>query len=112
MYWFITEEEKKPLSMIQKQFLEERHWAITGPKALGNLFYQWPGPKVIKLFSCSTQLSVKFILLINVKMSTIVDILTFISKINTTFERLEARNFVICRYFSFYERLKFCAQLS
>ena len=28
-----------------------------------------PGPEVIKLFSCSTQLSMKFILLINVKNS-------------------------------------------
>ena len=65
-----------------------------------------PGPKVIKLFSCSTQLSTKFqllinlkyrqikkflalnlsdvvfILLINVKMQTIVVILTFMSRIN------------------------------
>ena len=38
----------------------------------------------IKLFSCSTQLSTKFILLINVKMPKIVDILTCISMINTT----------------------------
>ena len=30
-------------------------------------------PEVIKLFPCSTQLSTKLILLINVKMSTIVD---------------------------------------
>ena len=30
-----------------------------------------PGPKVIKLFSFSTQLSLKFILLINVKMPTL-----------------------------------------
>ena len=36
-----------------------------------------PGPQVIKLFSCSTQLRLKFILLINVKMPTIVGILTF-----------------------------------
>ena len=36
-----------------------------------------------KTFSCSTQLSMKFIMLINVKMPTI-DILTFISMINTT----------------------------
>ena len=36
------------------------------------------GPGVIKLFPCSTQLSTKFILLINVKMPT------FISMINTT----------------------------
>ena len=38
------------------------------------------------LFSCSTQLSMKFILLINVKMPTIVGILTFISRINSTSE--------------------------
>ena len=70
-------------------------------------------PEVIKLFSCSTQLSMKFILLINVKMPTIVGILTFISMINTTSERLKAINFFICRYFIFTEQLKFCAhQLS
>ena len=72
------------------------------------------GPEIIKLFSCSTQLSTKFILLINVKMPTIVGILTFISMINTTSERLKARYmyFFIGRYFSFYEQLKFRAQLS
>ena len=42
----------------------------------------------------------------------IVGILKFISLINTTFERLQARNFFICRYFSVYDRLKFRAQLS
>ena len=68
-------------------------------------------PEVIKHFSYSTQLSTKFILLINVKM-TIVGILTFISMINTATERLKTRNFYICRYFSFYEQLKFHAQLS
>ena len=41
-----------------------------------------PSPEI--LFSCSTQLSMKFILLINVKMPTIVGILTIISRINTT----------------------------
>ena len=63
-------------------------------------------------FSYSTQLSTKFILLINVKMPTIVGILTLISMINTTTERMKARNFSICRYLSIYEQLKFCAQLS
>ena len=29
------------------------------------------GPKVIQLFSCSTQLSMKFVLLINLKLQTI-----------------------------------------
>ena len=43
------------------------------------------GPKAIKLASCSPQLSMKFILLITVKMPTIVGILAFISMINTPF---------------------------
>ena len=50
----------------------------------------------------STQLSTK-IVLINVKMSPIIGILTFICMINTTSESLKARNVFICRYFSFYE---------
>ena len=70
------------------------------------------GPEVIKLFPCSTQLSTKFIMLINVKMPTVVGILTFISMINATVERLKARNFLICRYLSLDEQLKFLAQLS
>ena len=41
------------------------------------------GPEVIKLFSCSTQLSMIFFLLINVKMPTIVGILTFMSGKNS-----------------------------
>ena len=69
-------------------------------------------PRGFKLFTCSTQLITKFILLINVKISTIVGILTFICMINTTSERLKARNFFICLWFSFYEQLKFRAQLS
>ena len=45
------------------------------------------GLEVIKLFSCSTQMSMKFIMLINVKIPTIkiptmVGILTFMSMIN------------------------------
>ena len=39
-------------------------------------------PEVIKLFPYSTQLSMKFFLLINVKMPTIVGILTFMSRKN------------------------------
>ena len=42
-----------------------------------------PGPEVIKLFSCSTHLSMNFFLLINVKMPTIVGILTFMSANNS-----------------------------
>ena len=76
-----------------------------------NLYFQ-SGFKVIKPFLCSTQLSTKFILLINVKMPTIVGILTFISMINKTSARLKSRRFFICQYFSIYEQLKFSAQLS
>ena len=55
--------------------------------------------------------SMKFILLINVKMPTIVGILTFMSMINTTFNSLKARKVFICQHFSFYEQLQFHAQL-
>ena len=44
--------------------------------------YFQPGAEVVKLFACSTQLRTKFSLLINVKMSTIAGILTFMSRIN------------------------------
>ena len=70
-----------------------------------------PGLEVIKYFSCSTQLSMKFIMLIIVKMPTIVGILTLISMINTTSESLKARNVFIFQHFSFYEHLKFHAWL-
>ena len=52
-----------------------------------------PSPE---LNSCSTQLSTKYIMLINV-----VGILTFIDMINIISERLEARDFFICRNLGF-----------
>ena len=61
--------------------------------------------------TCSTQKSMKFILLINVKMPTIVGILTFISMINTTFETWESKKLLYIQYFSFYKHLKYHAQL-
>ena len=61
-----------------------------------------------KLFSCSAQLSLKFILLINVK---IVGILTFISRINYRLKGLEPEFSSDLGYFSLYELLKFHAQL-
>ena len=60
-----------------------------------------PGPEVIKRFPCSTQLSMKLILLINVKMPTIVGILTFISMTNTTSERLKAAKLLYLSVFKF-----------
>ena len=69
-----------------------------------------PGPEVIKLLSSSAQL--KFILLINVKMPTIVGILTFISRINYRLWQSEPEISTNFGYFSNYERFKFHAQLS
>ena len=45
----------------------------------GFLQLSYLGPEVIKLFSCSTQLSKKFFPLTNVKMPTVVGILTFMT---------------------------------
>ena len=42
-----------------------------------------PGPEVVKKNSCSTQLSVIFFQIINVKMPTFVGILTFMSRKNS-----------------------------
>ena len=54
-----------------------------------------------------------FVLLINVKMLTIVGILTFISSINTISEKLNARKDLYFSAFVFFcEQLKFHAQLS
>ena len=62
----------------------------------------YPGPEVIKLLSCSTQLNIKFIMLINVKMPTNIGILIFVSMINKTSESLNARKVFIFQYFSYY----------
>ena len=71
-----------------------------------------PGPEVIKLFSCSAQLRLKFILLINVKMPTIVGILTFMSKINYLFLSFESEFSTNFYYFNIHKQLKVHAQLS
>ena len=59
----------------------------TEPLIIINLVNGWiswmrSGSKVINSFSYSTQLSMKFFLLINIKMPTIVGILIFISRKN------------------------------
>ena len=56
-------------------------------------------PRGYKTFSWSTQLSMKFLMLINVKMPTIVGILTFIRIINTTLNSLKAREVFIFETF-------------
>ena len=59
------------------------------------------GTKITKLFSCSTQLSMKLIMFIKIKMPTIVGILTFISMIKTISESLKARKVFIFQHSSF-----------
>ena len=71
-----------------------------------------PGPKVIKCFSCSTQLSMKFFLLIHVKMPTIVGILTCMSRKNSILGLSEPKKCWISWYFYTYENLKFHAPKS
>ena len=66
-----------------------------------------PVLKVIKLFSCSAQLRLKFILLINVKMPTIVGILTFISRINYRHLSSKPSTSIYLGYFGIYEQFKF-----
>ena len=72
--------------------------------------------QVIKRFSCSAQLRLKFILLINVKMptivGTIVGILTFISRINYCLMEFMPEFSTDLGYFSIYDLLTFHAHLS
>ena len=68
------------------------------------------GLEVIKLFSCSAQLRLKFILLINVKMPTIVVGIFNIYQQNKLLSMLDF--LTDFGYFSIYELLKFHAQLS
>ena len=105
LYWVAKGQNSSfPLSIISDIAIFHRHAYYC--------FLYKTGPEVIKLCPCSTQLSTKFILLINVKMPTIVGILTFISRINTSYESLKAINTYLFQRFSFYEQLKLYAQLS
>ena len=70
------------------------------------------GPEIIKLFSCSTELSMKFFLLINVKMPTIVGILTFMRGKNNILGLSEPKKAEFLDIFYTYEHLKFHVQLS
>ena len=70
-----------------------------------------PGPEVIKLFPCSTQLSMNFFLLINVEMPTIVGISTLLSRKNTILGLSEPKKADFLDIFYTYEHLQFHAQL-
>ena len=71
-----------------------------------------PRPPPSLFFPCSTQMGMKFIMLINVKMPTIVvSILTFISMVNTSSESLKAnKNLSFSAFYFFFEGLEFHSQ--
>ena len=66
---------------------------------------------VIKLFSCSAQLRLKLIMLINVKMTIIDSILTLISRIKYRLWYSKSEISIYFGYFSIYEHFKFHDQL-
>ena len=63
-------------------------------------------PRGYKTLLRSVHLSMKLILLINVKMPTIVGILSFISRIDTPSDVFSMDLFLIIQHFSFNEQLK------
>ena len=71
--------------------------------------YKMLKTKYLLAFKCT---DVVFIMLINIKMSTNVGILTFISMIIATYESLEVKQVFIFQLYSFYEQLKYQVQLS
>ena len=105
------------ISLTSKPWMEAR--SLVHEELYNCLTLPWhqipgwkPGPEVIKLFPCSTQLSMKFFLLINIKMPTIVGILTFMSRKNSILSLSELEKCWIYWYFHTYEHLKFHAQVS
>ena len=84
-----------------KQCDQELHFS------LGETGLLFPGPKVIKHFLCSVQLRLKFILLINVKMPTVVGILTFISRINYRLWSSKLSISIYLGYLGIYQQLNF-----
>ena len=73
---------------------------------------EYPRPEVIIFFSYSTQLSMKFFLLINIKMPTIVGILMFISRKNFMVTFALQEKSLNWWYLIFYKQKKFHSQLS
>ena len=69
------------------------------------------GPEVIKKISCSNQLSMMFFLLINVKMLTVIGILSFMSRKSNILGLSEPYKKLSFLIFYTNEYLKFHAQL-
>ena len=70
------------------------------------------GPGVVTVFSCSTLLRLKFILLIGVRVPTTVGTLAFVSGMNYRPWKFKPLVFVYSGYYGVCEELEFQAQLS
>ena len=79
-----TKQQNMPSKHIHSR--ERKHFMQQHPHEISK-----SGPEIVKLFPCSTQLSMKFFLLINVKMPTIVGILTFMSRKNSIISLFEPK---------------------
>ena len=74
-------------------------------------FWLKPGPEVIKLFSCSTQLSTKFQLLIRTKIPTNKEVSWLKSLRYCIYHTYKCENANNCWHFNIYGQGKFLAQL-
>ena len=74
----LSEKSSPPGKSGNTTYCEQTHLC----RSIEGSSHKTSGLEVIKPFSCSTQLSMKFSLLINMKMPTIVGIFIFISREN------------------------------
>ena len=88
-----SEKETIQIQVALRQGSKQRRTQITGIELRRkDQELAQSGPEVKKLFSCSTQLSMKFFLLIYVKIPTVVGILTFMSGKNSILGLSEPKN--------------------
>ena len=80
--------------------------------AQGHKMVPQPGPEVIKLFSISAQLSMKFQLLINVEIIKISGKFRFKTQKLVIYPANKCLNANNCWHFNIYEQDKFLSQLS
>ena len=71
-----------------------------------------PGPEIIKLFSCSTKLSMKFVLLITRKLLTTANSVLLNIADHEIFSAKKYENANFCWHFHISFQMKFHAQLS
>ena len=96
----LAEKREEELHFFLKQLLQ------------GNPMVSLPGPEVIKLFSCLTQLSMKFQLLTKTKIQANKEVSCFKSLRCCTYHANKCKNANNCWHFNIYEQDKFRAQLS